>query len=184
MSNLDAALGHQRTSRAVTTWLFRNHIWLFLARAILLFSVSSPYFLTVNNLSNVLTQGAFIGILEPAPAADVVDQDGLEIRLAGANLGHQVLQRLASVEAQSRPAGILEDAQDLQTPGSGVAAKDVELVFGGILLMIGRHPDIGDGRQFRFRRLVGLIRMGRPSIGHPRISLSFPENSLRRRING
>ncbi len=43
--------------------LARNHIWLFLAVSVVIFSASSPYFLTLNNLGNVLTQGAFIGIL-------------------------------------------------------------------------------------------------------------------------
>jgi ribose transport system permease protein len=43
--------------------LMRNHIWVFLALAIIFFSMSSPYFLTLNNFGNVLTQGAFIGIL-------------------------------------------------------------------------------------------------------------------------
>lgn len=43
--------------------LMRNHIWVFLALTIVVFSASSPYFLTINNLGNVLTQAAFIGIL-------------------------------------------------------------------------------------------------------------------------
>ncbi|TBX28499.1 ribose ABC transporter [Roseovarius sp. JS7-11] len=43
--------------------LMRNHIWVFLALTVVVFSASSPYFLTVNNLGNVLTQAAFIGIL-------------------------------------------------------------------------------------------------------------------------
>jgi ribose transport system permease protein len=41
----------------------RNHIWVFLALTVVVFSASSPYFLTINNLGNVLTQAAFIGIL-------------------------------------------------------------------------------------------------------------------------
>ena len=44
-------------------WLLRNHIWVFLALTVVVFSLSSPYFLTVNNIGNILTQGAFIGIL-------------------------------------------------------------------------------------------------------------------------
>lgn len=44
-------------------WLLRNHIWVFLALTVLVFSLSSPYFLTLNNLGNILTQSAFIGIL-------------------------------------------------------------------------------------------------------------------------
>lgn len=49
--------------QSVLNWLLRNHIWVFLALTIIVFSVSSPYFLTVNNIGNILTQGAFIGIL-------------------------------------------------------------------------------------------------------------------------
>lgn len=52
-----------RARGAATDWLLRNHIWLFLALAVTVFSMASPYFLTVNNLGNVLTQAAFIGIL-------------------------------------------------------------------------------------------------------------------------
>lgn len=44
-------------------WILRNHIWVFLALTVGVFSLSSPYFLTVNNIGNILTQGAFIGIL-------------------------------------------------------------------------------------------------------------------------
>lgn len=45
------------------SWLLRNHIWAFLALTIIVFSLSSEYFLTLNNISNILTQGAFIGFL-------------------------------------------------------------------------------------------------------------------------
>ena len=39
----------------------------------------------------MLVVRAFVGILKPAPAADVVDEDGLEVGLAGLNFAHQVL---------------------------------------------------------------------------------------------
>ncbi|MFO7919338.1 ABC transporter permease [Rhodobacteraceae bacterium W635] len=51
------------TRSAVAGLLMRNHIWVFLALTIVVFSSTSPYFLTFNNLGNVLTQAAFIGIL-------------------------------------------------------------------------------------------------------------------------
>ena len=54
-------------------WLYRNHIWLFLALSVAVFSLASPYFLTVNNLSNVLTQGAFIGILAVGMTMVMID---------------------------------------------------------------------------------------------------------------
>ena len=49
--------------QSVLGWLLRNHIWVFLALTVIVFSLASPYFLTVNNVGNILTQGAFIGIL-------------------------------------------------------------------------------------------------------------------------
>ncbi len=55
-----ALSGHKGMARTI---LLRSHIWLFLLAACVFFSVVSPYFLTVNNLANVLTQSAFIGIL-------------------------------------------------------------------------------------------------------------------------
>ena len=56
----------------------------------------------------MLVIGALVGILKPAPAADVIDEDRLEVGLAGLNLGHQVLQRLAAVEPQAGAPGVLE----------------------------------------------------------------------------
>ena len=97
--------------------------------------------------------GPLISILKPAPTADVIDQNGLEIRATGSDFGHQVLQSLAAVQPQTGPAGILEHAQDLQAPGGGVAPNDVELVLSRVFLVIGRHPHIGDGWDI----LSGLV---------------------------
>ena len=49
--------------RRTLQFLAENHIWIFLLLCITVFSFASPYFLTVNNLGNVLTQGSFIGLL-------------------------------------------------------------------------------------------------------------------------
>jgi ribose/xylose/arabinose/galactoside ABC-type transport system permease subunit len=62
-----------RARNAVLMWLFRNHIWLFLGFAVIVFSLASPYFLTINNISNVLTQGAFIGILAVGMTLVMID---------------------------------------------------------------------------------------------------------------
>lgn len=52
-----------QSRNSITSFLMRNHIWVFLALTIVVFSSASPHFLTLNNLGNVLTQAAFIGIL-------------------------------------------------------------------------------------------------------------------------
>jgi len=58
-TSIKRGAGHGRIARI----LMCNHIWVFLALTVVVFSTASPYFLTVNNLGNVLTQAAFIGIL-------------------------------------------------------------------------------------------------------------------------
>lgn len=63
MGNTVSSIGLAGGIGAIKRWLLRNHIWLFLILAIVIFSMSSPYFFTAQNLGNVLTQAAFIGIL-------------------------------------------------------------------------------------------------------------------------
>ncbi len=48
---------------SLITMILRNQIWVFLLLTILFFALASPYFMTVNNVSNVLTQSAFVGLL-------------------------------------------------------------------------------------------------------------------------
>ncbi len=48
--------------------------------------------------ADVLVIGALVGVLKPAPATDVVDEDCPDVGMPGLDLGHQVLQRLAAVE--------------------------------------------------------------------------------------
>jgi ribose/xylose/arabinose/galactoside ABC-type transport system permease subunit len=57
----------------IMRWLVHNHIWVFLSITIAVFSIASPYFLTVNNLGNVLTQSAFIGILAVGMTMVMID---------------------------------------------------------------------------------------------------------------
>ena len=45
--------------------------------------------------------GAFVGILAPAPAANVINEDRLEFGPAGLDLGHEALHRLAPIELQA-----------------------------------------------------------------------------------
>ena len=48
--------------------------------------------------ADVLVVGALIGVLETAPAADIINQDHLEIGGAGFDVGNQPLQRSATVD--------------------------------------------------------------------------------------
>lgn len=47
----------------------------------------------------MLMVGTLVGILKPAPSADVIDEDRLEVGPTGLDLGHEVLQRITAVEA-------------------------------------------------------------------------------------
>ena len=54
-------------------------------------------------LADVLVVGALVGVLEPAPAADVVDEDGLRSRRCrSATSSISCLQRVAAVDAAGR----------------------------------------------------------------------------------
>ncbi|MDU8944137.1 ABC transporter permease [Ovoidimarina sediminis] len=72
MSDIGAARSGTVGGTALS-WLLRNHIWVFLALTLIVFSLSSPYFLTVNNFGNILTQGAFIGILAVGMTLVMID---------------------------------------------------------------------------------------------------------------
>lgn len=63
MSHASTPLQARSPVSVTLSFLLRNHIWVFLVLTITVFSLASPYFLTLNNLGNILTQGAFIGIL-------------------------------------------------------------------------------------------------------------------------
>ena len=63
--------------------------------------------------ADVLVVRAFVGILKAAPAADVVDQDRVEVRLAGLDIAQQPLQGFTAINAQTTLALIGVGANDL-----------------------------------------------------------------------
>jgi hypothetical protein len=56
--------------------------------------------LATGSPANVFVLGALVSILEPTPAADVVDEYGFETRRFALDIGQQLLQRIAPVDAQ------------------------------------------------------------------------------------
>ena len=93
-------------------------------------------------LADVLVIGALVGILEAAPAADVVDEDGREVGPAGLNVIDQALERSRPVERQTALARVGVGADDLDAAPRRILADDVGLVLGRVLLVLGRHPDV------------------------------------------
>lgn len=63
MSQLSANLARSVQPRRIFDVVRRNPVWLVLAALIVLFSLQTPFFLTVFNLSNILYQAALIGFL-------------------------------------------------------------------------------------------------------------------------
>jgi hypothetical protein len=53
-----------------------------------------------------LVVGALVGVLEPAPTADVLDEDGLEVGRSADDVGQQLLQAPAARGRQAADAGV------------------------------------------------------------------------------
>jgi hypothetical protein len=82
-------------------------------RAVVLELLGAVGDLDAGAAADVLVIGALVGVLEPAPAADVVDQDDLEVGLAGLDVLDQLLQGDAAVDAQAALAFVGVGADDL-----------------------------------------------------------------------
>ena len=97
--------------------------------------LSAIEYLDAGFLADEFVVGAFVDVLETAPAADVVDQDDIEIGLALLHVGHQFLQVLAAVDPQ--PAATLVDIglDDLDLSLGGVIGDRCGLVLNRVLLL-------------------------------------------------
>jgi hypothetical protein len=116
--------------------------------------------------ADVLVVRAFVGVLESAPAADVVDEDDLEIGLARLHVGDQLLERLPAVDAQPALALVGVGADDLDVAPGGVLADLVALVLRRVLLVLGGHAHVLRGAEPAFvsgssGRIVAGMHPGR-----------------------
>lgn len=100
--------------------------------------------------ADVFVIGALIGVLESAPAADVIDQNDLEVRAACLDVLDQLLQRPPPIDAQAALALVGIGANDFDVAPSRVLADLVGLVFRRILLVLGRHPHVLGGPKCRW----------------------------------
>ena len=85
---------------------------------------------------------ALVGVLEPAPTTDVIDEDRAEIRGTALNVGDQLLERVASLELQPAATVVGKGANNLEAVPIGLLSDGVGLVLGGVLLVLGRHPHV------------------------------------------
>ena len=81
--------------------------------------------------------GPFVGLLESAPAAHVINEDGAKTRLPTFDDSQQVLQRVSAVDAHAALPGVDERAHNFDTASIGEALNSVVLVLGGVLLVVG-----------------------------------------------
>ena len=92
--------------------------------------------LNTGALADVLVVRTLIGILEPAPPADVVDEDRLVVHIAGLNILEETLERVAPLDAQAALPLVGVGTDDLVSACLGVLANHIALVLGGVLLVL------------------------------------------------
>jgi len=113
-------------------------------------------------LAEVLVEGRLVGILKPAPPADVVDEDRLEIDRPRLHLGDHSLEWITACHTQAALALVRVGVDDLEPAAFGVLPDDVGLVVGGILLMVRRHPNVLGGTDRRGGAIFGGCHGGIP----------------------
>ena len=73
---------------------------------------------------------SFVGILEAAPAADIVDEDGGKVGGTTVHGAQEFLQRVAAVDAQAALAGVRKGPDDDHLVLVGVVLDCGVLIFG------------------------------------------------------
>src|SRR5690606_38420685 len=84
--------------------------------------------------ADILVVRGLVGVLEAAPAADVIDQHQGEIGRAGLNILDQLPERIAALDLEPALASIGIGAHDLDPARLGIVPDRVGLVFSRIFL--------------------------------------------------
>src|SRR5581483_7627255 len=92
--------------------------------------------------TEVFVMRALVGVLEPSPAADVIDEYGLIFSTAALDVLDQAAQGIASAYVETALPLVGVGAHDRHAMCLGIASDDGGLVFGGIALVIGGHADV------------------------------------------
>jgi hypothetical protein len=96
---------------------------------------------------------ALVGILKSTPAANVIDEDHFEIRVAGLHIIDELPERIASFDLEAAFAGVSIGSDDLDPTGLRIPPDRIGLVFRRVFLMICRHTDVFGSSNRTFRRL-------------------------------
>ena len=78
--------------------------------------------------ADVFVIGAFVGVLESSPSADIVQENKLEIDLPVLNIPNQLSQRFAVLDIQPAPAFVNIFFDDLQSTAFGILPNCNHLV--------------------------------------------------------
>ena len=87
-------------------------------------------------LADVLIIAALVGVLEPAPTADIIGQDAFELSLTRLHLRDHAAEAVPSLDAQAALAFVGEDPGDFHSAPRGVFLDAIELILCGILLVL------------------------------------------------
>jgi hypothetical protein len=97
--------------------------------------------------ADVFVVGGLVRILEAPPAADVIDQDDLEIGITGLDITDQALQRIAAIDVEAAAPFVGVGAHDRDAVLLGVFPDLVGLVLGRVLLVVGGHAHVFGGGE-------------------------------------
>ncbi len=89
-----------------------------------------------------LVVGTFVDVLKASPAADVVDEDAIELSAPALDILQKPLQPVPPCEAQSAPAHVRVGGHQLDAPACRVGGDRSGLVLDRISLVIGGHSKI------------------------------------------
>jgi hypothetical protein len=87
--------------------------------------------------ADVFVMGTLVGVLDPAPTADVVDEDNGEVGAPWPHIIQQPLQRVAACDTEAAFAVIRVGLSKLDATSLGVFPDRVGLGLGGVALMVG-----------------------------------------------
>ena len=113
-------------------------------------------------LAEVFVIGAFVGILKPAPATDVVYQDHIKVGSFRFDISDQLLKASPPTDVEATPSFVGIGADDPVSAPGGELADGVGLVFSRVLLMLGGHPDVLSCTDFRLV-VAFLVVHGNPA---------------------
>jgi hypothetical protein len=92
--------------------------------------------------ADVFVISALVRILEPAPAAHVVDENGREVSRSVLNVVDQLLQGIAAIQPKSALSLIGIGANDFDPASSSILLDRFGLIFRRVFLVVSGHPHV------------------------------------------